>query len=350
MIVDLSQYQNALSSNGIKAVQELPGFFADLAQMVPESSAEAGHHFESLAFDALTLGHAGWAAVCMGAAQEQFQRTDRTEDTQRCVQQNLLILQEGFPPFQNQADLLDAIRIWVQLRLEYLGSEDGQLTAKGSHVLSPFHPSVLARHRWWFSLLRTRHLAQKLKCDSVFDALGANIAEQIIVWTASVVCGKTSGGIRAGLLIAILGGDESEQAYNLALLNVDGLLRQSGLIWMIPNGPDPGPIQEWWLRPNPEFQDFLCLGKSLGSTWPMPIVPKEISEKNLLIRWARNLKDVGLIPPVDLEFAADTLPGDTLLMRQVCEQLSIEVWTQGQPGKPLPLEQLRNALVSCRDS
>jgi hypothetical protein len=348
--VDLSQYQKALSSGGLSAVQNLPGFFADLAQMVPESPAEAGNHFESLAFDALTLGHAGWAAVCMGAAHEQFQRADRTEDIQRCVQQNLLILAEGFPPFENQADLLDAIRVWVQLRLEFLGSEESKLTAQGSQVLSPFHPSVLARHRWWFSLLRTRHLAQKFKCDSVFDAYGVNVAERIIVWTASAVCGKSSGGIRAGLLIAILGGDESEKASNLALLKVGGPLRQSGLVWMIPNGPDPGPIQEWWLRPNPEFQDFLCFDKELSSAWPMPTVLNGRPDKGQVQRWARNLKDVGLIPPVDLDSAADILPDETQLMRQVCEQLSIEVWTQGQPGKPLPLEQLRKALDSYSGS
>lgn len=348
MIVDLNQYQKALSSGGLKAVRKLPGCFSDLPQVVPESPSEAGYHFESLAFDALSLGHAGWAAICMGAALEQFRLAKQPEDIQRSVQQNLLILAEGFPPFEDQSALLDAVRTWARLRLALLKSDKTEFGTQGLQGVSPFHPSVLAHHRWWFSLLRTRHLGQVFKCDSVFDAYGATLLERIILWTSSVVCGKSGGGIRAGLLIAILGSDEAEQAVYLDLLNVRGLLRQSGLLFMIPDGQNAGSIKNWWVRPNPEFQDFLCFGKELGNSWPSQIQTEGKAAKGILTRWTKTLIDVGLIPPVDIAVEATTLPSDVHLMRQVCEQLSIEVWTQGQPGKPLPMDQLRAALETHR--
>jgi hypothetical protein len=329
-------------------VQKLPGFFGDLDPVVPKDAVEAGNHFEALAFDALTHGHAGWSCVCMGAALEQFQSAGLAGDIARCLEQNLAVLDEGFPPFQKQSELLEAMRTWVRLRIEFLSSEGNRNTTQPETPASPFHVAVLARHRWWFSLLRTRQLGHRLECDSLLNGLGTNLAERILLWTATVVCDEGHGGVRAGILIEILGGDEEERALHLGLLRVGGRLRQSGLLLMIPEGQNPGPIENWWLMPHPEVQDFLLSGKPLSELWQGMFLPQEHDTEGVLELWRIALYEVGLTPPREIEAEAENLPSDIRLVQKVCVQLSVEVWTQGQPGQPLPMDQLRAALETHR--
>jgi hypothetical protein len=348
MSLDLSPYQKALSSGGIGAVQKLSGFFADLAQVVPEEAGEAGHHFEALAFDALTHGHAGWCCVCMGAATEQFQRAELAEDLERCVQQHLAVLEEGFPPFQNQSELLDAMRTWARLRVAALTAGGNETATQAEVPGSPFHAAVLARHRWWFSLLRTRQLGHKLECDALLDGLGANLAERILLWTATVICDQGRGGVRAGVLVKMLSEDDRERNINLGLLDLGGRLRQSGLILMIPEGHHPGPIENWWLKPHPEVHDFLLSGRPLSETWKGMFLPQKDDAEGVLALWRAAFYQVGLMPPREIEAEAAILSEDARIVQKVCEQLSIDVWMRGEPGQPIPMGQLRSALETHR--
>ena len=344
MSVDLRLYRESLSSGGLEAVQTLPGFFADLQPVVPNAPSDAGHHFESLAFDALVHGQAGWGSICMGAAIEQFQSAGLENDRERCVRQNLVILAQGFPLFQDQSELFDAMRTWVRFRVELLNSELSRDDRQPMTRASPFHRAVLARHKWWFSLLRTRQAGLKLKCDTLLDALNTNLAERVLLWTASVICETSRGGIRVRSLLEIIGGEESDRALHLSLLEVKGRLRQSGLFLMIPDGEVPGSIETWWVRPHPEVQDYLLSGKSLSDAWQGVFTAQDHDSLDVCELWRKALHNVGVVPPVGMEMEAKKLPTDLQIVQKVCEQLSVEIWTQGQPGKPLPLTQLRSAL------
>jgi hypothetical protein len=117
---------------------------------------------------------------------------------------------------------------------------------------------------------------------------------------------------------------------------------------MIPEGQNPGPIENWWLMPHPEVQDFLLSGKPLSELWQGMFLPQEHDTEGVLELWRIALYEVGLTPPREIEAEAENLPSDIRLVQKVCVQLSVEVWTQGQPGQPLPMDQLRAALETHR--
>ena len=350
MPVDLQPYRDSLRAGGLTAAARRPALYDRLANEIP-SEAEAGAvHLEGLAFDAICTQQLGWALVCMGAAAEQFQNAGREEDTRRCLTQTQQILEEGFPPYRELSEFVQELRLWVKTRAEEILGEQVSSASDGSFPQS-LNSGIRLHHQWWFRLLRTRQIEAPLKSDEFFENLGLTLGAQLLLLSSVVICEERPGGVPVELVAKLFEGSFVTRQQAERLLSSEGQLHRLGLVQLL---SEEGGVADFsdnvWLQPHPDIRGFLLTERPLGSFWPVVQAEGGAENDSPEELWRMVLKEAGVLAPLGLKEMAAELPQDPQVIRTVCEQLSVFVWTQGQPGQPVPEELFRKVLDSNRGS
>lgn len=226
----------------------------------PADSAGLGAHYELLAYDALIVERPGWAHVCMSAAAAHFARGRAEEDAQRTAAAAERILVESYAPYEDDAQLLADVRVWVRRRLGELWALDHRAAAalrQGDELAAPgsvVNAIVAARHEWMFRLVATHRLQRGLRVDALVDRLDLQPADHTLLLVLAALAGDAlvpaleggpGGGIGVGRLVELAADREEDAPRLVARLTPGAPLVASGVVHVLTPPDRPGaPLAE----------------------------------------------------------------------------------------------------------